>query len=364
MADSKVTALTALTDPIYTDQLYIVDDPGGTAVGKKITIFDLGKGCLVGAGIESNNAMWGGAGNLTMTGLESTGFGKGACDSLESAGATTAFGYLALTACTTGEYNTGIGTHALTRTTTGRYNTALGVDTLYWNVSGNENVAIGKFSMFNALGSFNTGCGCNSLVAMTTGTRNTGVGSNVLNSLTTGTDNTVVGSAAATSLSTSSYNTSIGQSSLSLATGAGNTAVGYLAGGHCTTGSNNVFIGTSNFVAASYQQVTTGSRNVSIGVETAVPSQTASNQLCISNYIYGTGMNGSGSTISSGKIGIGKKAPDYNLDVAGTFGIAPGASVTPANNGDVVFELTSNTSLTIKAKGSDGTVRSVVLTLA
>lgn len=42
----------------------------------------------------------------------------------------------------------------------------------------------------------------------------------------------------------------------------------------------------------------------------------------------------------------------------------PGASVTPANNGDVVFEATSNTSFTIKHKGSDGTVRSVVLTLA
>lgn len=43
---------------------------------------------------------------------------------------------------------------------------------------------------------------------------------------------------------------------------------------------------------------------------------------------------------------------------------APGASVTPATNGDVTFELTSNTSLTVKAKGSDGTVRTVVLTLA
>jgi hypothetical protein len=44
--------------------------------------------------------------------------------------------------------------------------------------------------------------------------------------------------------------------------------------------------------------------------------------------------------------------------------LSPPASVTPANNGDVTFQLTSNTQLTIKVKGSDGTVRSVNLTLA
>lgn len=44
--------------------------------------------------------------------------------------------------------------------------------------------------------------------------------------------------------------------------------------------------------------------------------------------------------------------------------LKPPASVTPANNGDMTFQLTSNTQLTIKVKGSDGTVRSVNLTLA
>ena len=42
----------------------------------------------------------------------------------------------------------------------------------------------------------------------------------------------------------------------------------------------------------------------------------------------------------------------------------PPASITPSSNGDLVFEATSNTSLTVKLKGTDGTVRSVVLTLA
>ena len=44
--------------------------------------------------------------------------------------------------------------------------------------------------------------------------------------------------------------------------------------------------------------------------------------------------------------------------------IQPQASVVPNGIGDMVFQLTSNTSLEIKVKGSDGTVRSATLTLA
>jgi lysophospholipase L1-like esterase len=50
--------------------------------------------------------------------------------------------------------------------------------------------------------------------------------------------------------------------------------------------------------------------------------------------------------------------------VGGDFTLHPSASNTPTVNGDLTFEATSNTSLTVKFKGSDGTVRSVVLTLA
>ena len=52
------------------------------------------------------------------------------------------------------------------------------------------------------------------------------------------------------------------------------------------------------------------------------------------------------------------------LALGGLITIRPGSSVTPANNGDVMFQLTSNTSLTFKAKGSDGTVRSGSVTLS
>lgn len=46
------------------------------------------------------------------------------------------------------------------------------------------------------------------------------------------------------------------------------------------------------------------------------------------------------------------------------FTLLAQASVTPANNGEMMIQLTSNTSLTFKVKGSDGTVRSASLTLA
>ena len=66
---------------------------------------------------------------------------------------------------------------------------------------------------------------------------------------------------------------------------------------------------------------------------------------------------------ASGNVGINETAPDYKLDVNGAIGFTPGASVTPVDNGDVVFELTNNTTLTVKAKGSDGVVRSGTIIL-
>jgi hypothetical protein len=44
--------------------------------------------------------------------------------------------------------------------------------------------------------------------------------------------------------------------------------------------------------------------------------------------------------------------------------LEPQPNVTPHAPGDMVFQLTSNTSLVIKVRGSDGTVRSTTLTLA
>lgn len=44
--------------------------------------------------------------------------------------------------------------------------------------------------------------------------------------------------------------------------------------------------------------------------------------------------------------------------------IEPQPSATPHTLGSMVFELTSNTQLTVRVRGLDGTVRSATLTLA
>jgi hypothetical protein len=41
MADRKITELAALTAPNQKDLLYVVDDPDGTPVSKKISLYDL-----------------------------------------------------------------------------------------------------------------------------------------------------------------------------------------------------------------------------------------------------------------------------------------------------------------------------------
>jgi len=63
---------------------------------------------------------------------------------------------------------------------------------------------------------------------------------------------------------------------------------------------------------------------------------------------------------------------EINNGTAGTFRDVklrsviqvPPSTITPASNGDLVFEATSNTTVTVKMRGSDGTVRSAALTLA
>jgi len=69
-------------------------------------------------------------------------------------------------------------------------------------------------------------------------------------------------------------------------------------------------------------------------------------------------------TMVGGSLAAGVVIDSAGVRVPRPLSVAPGSSVTPANNGDVTFQLTSNTSLTFKAKGSDGTVRSGSITLA
>jgi hypothetical protein len=87
-----------------------------------------------------------------------------------------------------------------------------------------------------------------------------------------------------------------------------------------------------------------------------------------SNYERGVfGWNDTANTLMIGTqaAGTGTNRDVKFVSASGVFTfVSPGSSVTPANNGDLVIQATSNTSLTFKYKGSDGTVRSASLTLA
>lgn len=61
---------------------------------------------------------------------------------------------------------------------------------------------------------------------------------------------------------------------------------------------------------------------------------------------------------------LGRLANRWLKGWFGNISVFPTASVTPANNGEVTFQLTSDTSLTFKVKGSDGVVRSGSIVLA
>ena len=107
------------------------------------------------------------------------------------------------------------------------------------------------------------------------------------------------------------------------ATTTNNIAIGYGAGYNVATGGdNNLLLG---YRAA--DSLTTGANNIVIGYDVEAPSNTGSNQLNIGNLLFGTGIDGTGTTLSSGNIGIGTSSPSSKLDVWGDFRV--GTSSVP-----------------------------------
>jgi hypothetical protein len=78
----------------------------------------------------------------------------------------------------------------------------------------------------------------------------------------------------------------------------------------------------------------------------------------------------SGGAYVSGNLGIGTTTPTSKLHVIGTAlitGITTvglGSTSTPPSNSQLSFELTTNTNLVIKVRGTDGLLRSANITLA
>jgi hypothetical protein len=129
---------------------------------------------------------------------------------------------------------------------------------------------------------------------------NVAVGSIALRDTTTGSENTAIGSQALTFNITGGNNSALGIGALVVSTGNSNIGIGSFAGFNLTSGDNNIAIGSGN----------NGN-----GVNFANP--TGSNQLNIGNLIYGTGLDGSGDTISTGNVGIGTTTPGSILSVQG-----------------------------------------------
>lgn len=293
----------------------------------------------------------------------------------------TAIGYRVLKSNTSGIQNTGIGAVALYDNISGNYNTALGSHALTYGTTGSSNTAAGYEAAFNTNADGNSAFGAYSLLTNISGVANSAFGVaalyyntangnsafgyEALKNNASGTSNVAMGRAALLH-STGSNNVAIGHSAGDAAglAGSNHVLVGYQAGttltgaaannvmigassgASATTGSSNVLIGISSS-GASTGQVTTGNRNVSIGYDVAVASPTADYQLNISNFIYGTGMSGTGATLSPGKIGFGVKAPATEVEVAGAITLSgatsyiAGTEITapaaPAANGYRLF---------------------------
>jgi hypothetical protein len=188
-----------------------------------------------------------------------------------------------------GATNVFLGGSAGNFTLTGIRNIGIGNQALFVLTSGTDNVAIGYLALGqNTSGAGNVGIGSSALAAMQTGQANIGIGPSALLANTAGLSNIALGSAA-----------------LSQCTGDRNIAFGENAG----------------------DNITTADRCVMIGYNIDSQSPIDDGQLSIQNIIFGVSNTGTGTTPSTGAIGIGEPTPTRKLEVAGSLAIKAGTSI-------------------------------------
>jgi hypothetical protein len=91
-----------------------------------------------------------------------------------------------------------------------------------------------------------------------------------------------------------------------------NTGIGLYAGTDLTVGYGNVLLGYR-----AGENLTSGAYNILIGYHIDAPAIGTGNYMSIGNLIFGSGIDGIGTTPSSGNIGIGIATPGTKLDVNG-----------------------------------------------
>ena len=213
-------------------------------------------------------------------------------------------------ATTSGVANNFIGAGAGQDNTEGYSNNFFGTSAGANNTTGNNNNILGY-----SAGWLNTTGNGNNFMGYQTGIYNT-----------TGGYNDFIGYLAGANNQTGSYNVAVGYlsgngGSPSINSQSNNVSLGAYAGTALTTGSNNLFLGYKAGEAA-----TTATKNIVIGYDIDLPAVNSSNMLNIGNLIYATGLDGTGTTLSSGGVGIGVTAPTATLD------IQPSASATKGLN--------------------------------
>jgi hypothetical protein len=252
----------------------------------------------------------------------------------------TAVGYDTLASDGSGYSNSALGYQALMSNTTGYYNSAFGTSALLLNTTGIRNTAVGQSALQNATADANTAVGYRSLFLDTTGPDNVAVGYGSLATEGSATSTTAVGEYTGHGDGTGTFSnqggTYIGYQAGYLAnTGSDfNTMLGYDSGYNVTTGSNNLLLATATSSLA-IANLTTGSQNILIGNNISLPSSTASGQLDIGNILYGTNITGTGSTLSSGNLGIGTTTPWATFSVAGPDTSATTPAFVVANSGNM-----------------------------
>lgn len=330
----------------------------------------LGENTLASAIISSYNIALGtDALSTGINSLQNIAIGYGTLKSATQAADNIAIGYNSLTNATEPRNNIAIGSNSASSITTGYNNIGLGTNVFNALTGGYNNIALGFNSMTTSTGAYsNIAIGTNTLV-QNSRINNIAIGENAMQNSTTAFDNVLIGYNAGNTITTGTYITGVGFGVLSNAnptqsitaigtyaamnsTGSSNVAVGNGAMGNNTTGQYNVMVGdqsgghpwatkysTSGNVGIGYRAIggvrtngnynigigyqsgytslTTGSRNIIIGTEAEIQSATANNQLSVGNLIYGTGLDGTLTTVSTGNIGIGEKAPGARLQVTG-----------------------------------------------
>ena len=320
-ASGTVAYLTDITDITGAQTLQQVATLGNSYTGNLLVA-----GLTVGRG-----------GNPTLsTTLRSTAFGVSAL-AFNSSVDNTAIGNQALGTNSTGTWNTAIGSEALAMNTTANGNTAIGYQALKANSTGSDNTAIGQLALaLNTIGSNNVAIGLFASKSNTSGGYNLSLGRSALENNQAGSNNVALGPNTLRTTQSGDFNIAIGSGVMSgqLSSGSNNIGVGQNALINAT-GSFNIGIGANVGL-----NITTGSNNILIG-QVSVLTATSNNTLNIQNIIFGTGNSATGTTVSTGNIGIGINTPSKNLDIAGTLGIT-GAFYINNSSGTSGQVLTSN----------------------